>query len=223
MLRNQRIAAWGQTREPGSSRLASRPICPAYLTWRYGCFAFQMSLDESAMDIVTDKKEPSPEVRFKYVYIPCDMSAPIEEVCLVLSLLSRGEEAVQEPGHPRADRLRRRLLTREQFYQREMVTDKDGVMSCLIDTFRPHFQVCFPKSNKRASNRCRGRPFDHHQPSPWRAMRRLTSMSANSMADARRLSRSPFPCSGRPTCAPPRCQNSAQRRQDPKSEGAVDV
>jgi hypothetical protein len=35
--------------------------------------------------------------------------------------------------------------------------------------------------------------------------------------------RSPCPCSCRPTCAPPRCQSSAQRRQGPKSEGAVDV
>ena len=32
------------------------------------------------MEVVTDKKEPSPEVRFKYVYIPCDMSQPVEEV-----------------------------------------------------------------------------------------------------------------------------------------------
>ena len=41
----------------------------------------QMDVGENdQMEVVTDKKEPSPEVRFKYVYIPCDMSQPVEEV-----------------------------------------------------------------------------------------------------------------------------------------------
>jgi hypothetical protein len=34
---------------------------------------------DSQVEIVTDKKEASPQVRFKYVYIPCDVSEPMEE------------------------------------------------------------------------------------------------------------------------------------------------
>ncbi len=34
---------------------------------------------DSQVEIVTEKKEASPHVRFKYVYIPCDVSEPMEE------------------------------------------------------------------------------------------------------------------------------------------------
>ena len=57
----------------------------------------EMQADFEDVNIVTDPAEPSPEVRFKYVYIPCDESAPMEE--------------------------------------REMVTTKRDVMSCLIGDF----------------------------------------------------------------------------------------
>ena len=44
-----------------------------------------MDLDENGqVDVVTDQKQPAPEVRFKYVYIPCDMSQPVEEVSITL-------------------------------------------------------------------------------------------------------------------------------------------
>ncbi|MGB1599973.1 MAG: hypothetical protein ACPIOQ_44905 [Promethearchaeia archaeon] len=33
----------------------------------------------SDVNIVTDAAEPSPEVRFNYVFIPADMNAPMEE------------------------------------------------------------------------------------------------------------------------------------------------
>ena len=66
--------------------------------------ALQMSLEGREVEIVTDKKELSPEVRFKYVYIPCDISAPIEEVCLILFSFFPPEECVKVPGHPGADR-----------------------------------------------------------------------------------------------------------------------
>ena len=34
---------------------------------------------DSQVEIVTDKMEASPQVRFKYVYIPCDVLEPMEE------------------------------------------------------------------------------------------------------------------------------------------------
>jgi len=62
-------------------------VCECVSTCARAC-VWQLAVKDydSQVDIVTDQIEPSPEVRFKYVFIPHDVDEPMEEVYMCACL-----------------------------------------------------------------------------------------------------------------------------------------